>query len=239
MMGGGGYDLKILNPAAARGEFLANKKLTNSLLQDPVEVGKFIDYARTKQHADFLMTGTAMITIDPAVDPATGLLTCTARIEVVGYATAGHEQIIGKSVPFYSSGNTPEACRANVSKKAAKVVAPDLARQALTYWSNRAARGRQYLVRLKGVNMPMPMRLAFTRALKSIEGVSDVESREGDGSSLEATITLKGKVEAMDVVYTAVSSQPAFAGKTLDGAETGEALTLCLGKCAPEPAKKK
>ena len=73
-----------------------------------------------------------------------------------------------------------------------------------------------------------------------IPGAADVETKESTDALISATLTLKGKVDVMEQVYGAVSSQPAFAARTLDGTTQGETVVLCLNSCsAPAPSRGK
>ncbi len=85
------------------------------------------------------------------------------------------------------------------------------------------------------------MRLSFAKALRDIQGATDVEKKEDGDTGVKLTLTLKGKVDAMEQVYGAVSAQPAFASRTLDGKVEGEQIILCLDRCgtpAAAPATK-
>jgi hypothetical protein len=237
-LGGGGYDLKVLNSADAKSQFFGDRKITAAILKDSAEMHKFIEFAHTQVRADFLMMGTSMVTMEPERSAATGSFGCMVTVSIDGYATAGAEQIIGVSQSASSNGTTVEECRANVSAKAARLVAPVVASQALTYWTNRAARGRQYTARLKGTSISYGMQAAFVKGLGQIAGATDVETRSRGADGVEATLTLKGKAEAMDAVYDAVSSQAAFASAKLDATATGDVLTVCIASCADTLPKK-
>ncbi|MFA9215619.1 MAG: hypothetical protein ACEQSK_00800, partial [Sphingomonadaceae bacterium] len=120
-----------------------------------------------------------------------------------------------------------------------RMMAPSFAGSTLGYWADRAARGRQYTVEFKGTSLSLPMRMAFAKALREIDGAAAVEKKSDGPDGVMLTLTLKGKGDPMEQVYGAVSAQAAFAGKELDGKSEGELLTLCLTKCGAPDAKAK
>lgn len=235
------YDLRLLDSMNAKSKFFGDKAINLTLLGNTAEMAKFSEFARTKANADFLMVGSATV-IAGERNNATGEMGCVANAEVKAFATAGGEMIASMAESAQASGPNIEGCAALATQKAARLMAPSFASSALGYWADRAARGRQYTVEFKGSNLALPVRLAFAKALRDIDGASAVEKKEDGPDGVKVTLTLKGKGDAMEQVYGAVSSQPAFSGKNLDGTVEGELVTLCLDKCgapAKAPAKKK
>lgn len=234
------YDLRLMDSANVRSKFFGNTQINLSLMSNSVEMSKFSEFARTKANADFLMMGTSTV-IDAGKNAYTGQIACAINTELKAFSTSSGEMIAAVAEATQSSGINIEACKANASKKVAQLMAPLFAGRVLGYWTDRAARGRQFTVELKGNSIPIPLRLAFAKALRDIPNVSDVEKKEDGEGGVKVTMTLKGKADAMEAIYGAVSSQPAFATKNLDGEAAGELITLCLEKCgagAP-PAKSK
>lgn len=229
------YDLHLLDATNARSQFFGNQPVTLSTLTNSAQMTKFSDFVRSSVHADFILIGSATV-IAGDRSPATGEIGCAVNAEVTAYATAGAEMIAAIAETTQSSGPDAEACAGTAATKVARMMAPEFAARVLAYWSDRAARGRQYTVVLKGTNVTLPMRIAFTKALAAVDGATAVETKEAGPSGVTATVTLKGSGDAMDRIYTAVSGQPAFTGKDLDGGTEGELVTLCLGKC-PAPPK--
>ena len=235
------YDLRLQDASDTRSKFFGEKAITLSALANSSDMARFTEFARTKANADFLMIGNSTVVADE-INPATGQLTCVVNADIKAFATAGSEVIASTTESVLASGKTIEACAAVASKKIADLIAPEFASRALGYWADRAARGRQYTVELKGSGLPLPMRLAFAKALRDIPGATDVEKKADGESGVKVTMTLKGKGDAMEEVYGAVSSHAAFSGKTLDGKVEGEQVVLCLNKCVadvPAPAQKK
>jgi hypothetical protein len=229
------YDLRLLDSANAKSQFFGNRTINLGLLSNSAEMSKFSEYARTKANADFLLMGTSTV-VAGEINPSTGAMSCAVNAEVRAFATATGEVVAAMSDSAQASGLNIEACAAVASKKIADLMAPGFASSALGYWADRAARGRQYTVELKGSNLALPMRMAFAKALRDIAGATAVEKKEDGPDGVKVTLTLKGGADPMEQVYGAVSSQAAFSGKSLDGTVVGELVTLCPDKCG-QPAR--
>lgn len=229
------YDMRLMDSTTARGKFAGNKPINLGLLDNAVEMQRFTEFARTQANADFLMVGTATV-IEGERGGPNGQLGCVVNAEVKAYATAGGEMIAAMAETAQASGVNIEECAGKAAKKASELMAPGFASRALGYWADRSARGRQYLVEFKGSNLPLPLRMAFAKAVSGIEGGS-AERKEDGADGVKYTLTLKGKADPFMQVYEAVMNQPAFAGKNLDGGAQGEQLTICLDKCGGAPAK--
>lgn len=232
------YDLRLQDSSITRSKFFGDRKITLATLTSSAEMAKFAEFAR-KSNSDFLMVGTSTV-VEGDVNPATGLMTCAITAEIKAFATAGGELIAATAESTQAAGKNIEGCAGIASKKIADMIAPEFANRALGYWADRAARGRQYTVEFKGAALPLPLRLAFVKALREIPGASDVEKKEDGAQGVRATLTLKGKADAMEEIVGAVSSMPAFSGRNLDGTAEGEQITLCLESCtAQTPTKSK
>jgi hypothetical protein len=224
------YDLRLLDSSITRSKFFGDRKITLATLSSSADMAKFAEFAR-KSNADFLMVGSSTV-VAGDVNAVTGMQTCVVTAELKVFATAGSEQISSAAQSTEAAGRNIEDCAGKASAKIAAMLAPEFANRTLGYWADRAARGRQYTVEFKGPGLTFPLRMAFAKALREIPEATDVETKENSDVGLRATVTIKGKGSAMEQVFGAVSSQPAFAGRNLDGAEEGEKLTLCLNTCA-------
>lgn len=225
------YDMRLQDSANTRSRFFGDRAISLSMLENGAEMTKFSEFARTKSNADFLMLGNATV-VGGERNAATGQIACGVNAQIRAFATAGNELIAAESLSTQASGSNIEECAALASKKVADLMAPIFAGRALGYWADRAARGRQFTVELRGNALPLPMRLSFAKALRDIQGATDVEKKEDGDTGVKLTLTLKGKVDAMEQVYGAVSAQPAFASRTLDGKVEGEQIILCLDRCS-------
>lgn len=231
------YDLRLQDSSITRSKFFGDKKITLATLQSSSDMAKFAEFAR-KANSDFLMVGSSTV-VSGETNPNTGNLTCVVTAELKVFATAGSEQISSAAESTEASGRNIDDCAARASKKIADMLAPEFANRTLGYWADRSARGRQFTVEFKGNALPFPMRIAFAKALRDIPNVTDVEKKDESDSGVKFTLTLKGKADPMEQVYTVVSAQPAFAGKTLDGKTEGEMVTLCLNSCSSASKGKK
>jgi hypothetical protein len=231
------YDIRMLDATVAKSTFFKDKPLTLAVLSNGAQMKQFNDFARTKANADFLLMGSA--TVIAGEKNASGAMGCVVNVEMKVFATAGAEVIAGTADSTQASGANIEACTGNAVAKMARMLAPVLTSRVLGYWADRAARGRQYTVSLKGANMTLPMRISFAKALRGIDGAADVEKKEDGPDGVKVTLTLKGKADAMEEVVGALSNQAAFSNKNLDAVVEGEMVTICLTKCAAEPKSKK
>ena len=228
------YDLRLLDSSITRSKFFGDTKISLSTLQSSSQMDKFAEFAR-KSNSDFLLIGNSTV-VAGEVNASTGLMTCVVTADIKAFATASSEIIAATTESTEAAGANIEACAVIASKKIADMVSPEFANRALGYWADRSARGRQFTVELKGTGLPLPMRLAFAKALRDIPGATDVEKKEDGDTGVKVTLTMKGKGDAMEEVYGVVSSQGAFTGKTLDGKAEGELITICLNTCAAAPA---
>jgi len=221
------YDMKMADGSEIRGKFPGGKVISLATLENSPEMGKFKEFAR-KENADFLMIGNSTVIGGEKDSQGIG---CVVNADVRAFATVGGEIIAASAESMQANGANIEACAAIASKKIADKIAPQFAGLVLGYWADRAARGRQFTVEFKGAGLPLPLRLAFTKALRDIPGAGDVEKKEDGDGGVKVTLTLKGKGDAMELIYGAVSSTNAFSSKTLDGKVVGEQIVLCLDKC--------
>ena len=228
------YDMRLLDSANVRSKFFGDKTISLATLTNSAEMSNFSEFARTKANADFLMVGNSTV-VGGDKNPATGEISCVVNTEIKAFATASNELIASTAESTQASGMNIEACAAIASKKIADLTAPEFAGRALGYWADRAARGRQFTVELKGSGLALPVRIAFAKAIRDIQGAGDVEKKADGDSGVKVTLTLKGKGDAMELIYGAVAAQPAFASKSLDGKVEGEQITLCIDKCVGEP----
>ena len=167
------YDLKLMDAAITRSKFFGDTKITLSALTNGAQMSKFAEFAR-KANADFLMVGNA--TVIEGEKNALGQMTCVVNADIRAFATAGSELIAASAESMQASGDKIEDCAATASKKIADKIAPEFANRALSYWADRAARGRQYTVELKSANgLSSAMKDDFAIALGDIKGATDVE----------------------------------------------------------------
>lgn len=221
------YDLRILDSANIRSEFFGGKPLTLSALENGPQMKQFSEFAR-KKNAAFLMVGTSTV-VKGDVQPATGKLQCVVKVSLRVFSTTDGEIVAAGADDVLAEGINIEDCAGAASKKVGARMSPVIASRVLNYWADRSARGRQYVVELRGKSFDLATKMAFKKAVRSIS--DDVNESDASDTSIKYTVTLKGKVDAEEAVVTAVSEQAAFAGKTLDDHVDQNLITVCIGKC--------
>jgi hypothetical protein len=225
------YDLRLLDSTNARSQFFGDRKVSLNTLSNSAEMSKFSEFARTKAKADFLLVGNATV-ISADVSPATGQLTCAIQVEIKAYSTTSAELIASEGISTFASGPNIDSCAGVGTQKIARLVAPLFASRVLGYWADRAARGRQYIVELRGGALTLPVRLAFTKALRDLPGATGFDKRDDSSAMVQVTLTMKGNLDITEAVIGALMANPTFSSKELDAKSEGELLTVCLGSCA-------
>jgi hypothetical protein len=221
------YDLRILDSNNVRSEFFGGKPLTLSALENGPAMKRFSEFAR-KKNAAFLMVGTSTV-VKGDVQPATGRLQCVVKVSLKVFSTTDNEIVAAGADDVLAEGINIEDCAGAASKKVGARMSPVIASRVLSYWADRSARGRQYVVELRSKSFDLATKMAFKKAVHTIS--DDVNESDTSDTSIKYTITLKGKVDAEEAVITAVSSLPAFASKTLDDRVDQNVITVCIGKC--------
>jgi hypothetical protein len=230
------YDLKFQDSSIAKSKFFGNKPIRMSTLDNSADMAKFSEFARTKSNSDFLLVGSSTV-VQGDKDPATGNLTCAVNVAMKVFSTSDSEMIASDSEGMLASGINIESCAQNASKKIADHMSSKFAGRILGYWADRSARGREFIVELKGKTLTLPMRMAFAKAIKDIQGAVSVV-KENSNAGVKVTVTLKGGNDPQEIVYTAVTAQSAFAGVNLDGIVQGTEVTFCIDTCAADAATK-
>ncbi len=230
------YDLKFQDASIARSKFFGDKHVTMSMIDNSSDMAKFAEFARTKSNSDFLLIGSSTI-ISGDKNPATGEMTCVVTVTMKAFSTSDSEAIASDTEGMLASGINIEACAENASKRVADLMSPQFAGRILGYWADRSARGREFIVELKGKSLSLPMRMAFAKAIKDIKGVTSVV-KENANTGVKVVLTLKGGSDPQEVVYTAVTAQSAFSGVNLDGLVEGTSVIFCIDKCVPDASGK-
>jgi hypothetical protein len=221
------YDLRILDSSNIRSEFFGGKPLTLSTLENGPEMKKFSEFAR-KKNAAFLMVGTSTV-VKGDVQAATGRLLCVVKVALTVFSTTDGEIVASAADDVLAEGINIEDCAGAASKKVGARMSPVIASRVLSYWADRSARGRQYVVELRGKSFDLVTKMAFKKAVHAIS--DDANESDTTDTSIKYTVTLKGKVDAEEAVINALSAQSAFANKNLDDHVDQNLITVCIGKC--------
>ncbi len=176
------YDLRILDSANVRSEFFGGKPLTLSALENGSQMKQFSEFAR-KKNAAFLMVGTSTV-VKGDVQPATGKLQCVVKVSLRVFSTTDNEIVAAGADDVLAEGINIEDCAGAASKKVGARISPVIASRVLSYWANRSARGRQYVVELRGKSFDLATKMAFKKAVHSIsDDVNESDARPTPASS--------------------------------------------------------
>ena len=222
------YDLKILDNDQFKSKFFKNKPLTIQEMQNSEDLSKFIAYAKTEAHADFLMVGTAII-IDSGKSASTGQNVCSGVASVKTYSAVSGESIANETISEVATGIDIHDCAGKLSKKLARIGGPIIGGRVQDYWKRREMYGQEHVLALVGANLPLMTRINFTKAVKSVPGVENATQRVGTDKRLELVVTYKGTDPLDAAVAGALSSNAQFS--SLDSRTEGDQIILCMGPC--------
>jgi hypothetical protein len=223
------YDLRVLDNDLFRSRYFKDAPLTLEQLQGSEALSKYASFARTDANADFFLVGTAII-IDAGRNLNTGDVECTGVASFKTYATVDGESIASETFSEVSSGRNVNDCAGNLTRKLAAIGGPVLGARVQEYWKRRATYGRELIVSLKGANVPLMARVAFTRAVKAVPGVEADVQRASTSTLHQLVVTYRGADPFDQALAVGLSENPTFA--TLDSRTDGNQVVLCLGPCS-------
>lgn len=223
------YDLRVLDNELFRSKYFKETPLTLEQLQNGADLAKYVAFARADAAADFFMVGTSVL-VDAGKNPNTGETECTGIVTVRTYATSDAESIASETFSEASSGRNTNECAANLARKLGQIGGPVLGARIQEYWKRRSTYGREMLLTLKGAALPLMVRTAFARSLKTVPGVEGNTQRACNDRECQFVVTYKGAEPLDQAVAMALSENPAFA--TLDSRLDGTSVVLCMGPCA-------
>lgn len=220
-------DLTVISNDLFRSKYF-KRPITIESLQNSEHLSKYATYARKDAKADYLTIGTSVI-VDNGTDSSTGLFTCDGMVTVSTYATEGGEDIASDAVTESAQGSSTDQCRTNVAIKMGERIGSVIATNVQEYWKKRSMYGREYYVVLQG-SVPLATRLAFSKALKSTQGIDgNVEQRSSNGSETEFVATYKGSAPVLEAIAENLVTIPAFSN--IDAITEGNRIFFCPGKC--------
>ncbi len=222
------YDLRVLDNDVFRSKHFKDKPLTLQQLQDGAELARYVEFARGEANADFFMVGTSII-IDAGKNASTGDLECTGVVSLKTYSTVDGESIASETFSEASTGRNINDCAANLAKKIADIGGPVIGARIQDYWKRRSTYGREYTLTLVGDGLPLMVKTAFTRALKSVPGVESDVQRASTATRLQVIVTYKGSDPLDQAIAAGLASNAAFS--TLDAQTNGDQVFLCMGPC--------
>ena len=230
------YDLRVLDNDVFKSKYFKETPLTIAAMQNGEALSKYVSFAKSDANADFFMVGNSII-LDSGKNPNTGDLECTALVTVKTYSTVDGEAIASETFAEASTGRNLNDCAGLAAKKVARIGGPILGARVQEYWKRRATYGREQLVTLVGSSLPLMLRSAFTRAVRSVPGVEGDNQRVATSTRLQLVVTYKGTDPLDQALAMQLASNPAFA--TLDARAEGNQFIFCLGPCAEVEKKLK
>jgi hypothetical protein len=224
------YDLRLIDNDQFRSKYFRNHPMTLDELQNGAVLAKYVSYAKNDAKADFFMVGTSVI-IDSGRNSATGDMECNGVVSLKTYSTVDGESIASETVSEVSSGRNLDDCSANLAKKLASFTGPIIGARVQEYWKRRETYGREIVLTLKGVNLPLRTRAAFVKAVKSLPGVEgETQQRASDASMVQLVVTYKGADPLDQAVAMQLGADKDF--ENLDSRTEANQIVLCMGPCA-------
>lgn len=221
------YDVKLLDNDMFKSRYFKNKPLTLEQMQNSEELAKYVAYARQDGKADFFMMGTTIIFDTGKMN---GEAICSGVMTVKTYSTMSGEDIASGTASETAAGINPNDCAGNVSRKLANFGGSEIAASIQDYWKRRNTYGKEYILTLKGVSLPLMTRTAFSKAVKSVPGVEKDVQRYSSDKEIQVVVTYKGSDPIDQAVAMNLASNSAFAN--LDSRTDGDQVTLCMASCA-------
>lgn len=222
------YDLKVLDNDVFKSKYFQNKPVTIEQMQQSADLAKYVGFARTDAKADFFMLGTSVI-IDSGRNAASGEFVCTGVMTVKTFSTASGEDIASETTSESASGQNPNDCAANVSKKLAAVGGPAIGARIADYWKRRNTYGREFVVTLQGKDLGDSATRGLAKAIKAIEGVEKSTLRSQTDNEYQLVVVYKGE-SLKDEIDDRLDALPAFAARR--SRVESDQITICMSTCA-------
>lgn len=222
------YDLRVLDNDVFRSKYFKDTPLTIEKMQNGEALSKYVSYANSDAKADFFMVGNSII-IDSGKNPNTGDSQCTGVITVKTYSTVDGEAIASETFAEGGAGTNVNDCAARAAKKLARVGGPVIGARIQDYWKRRITYGREYVVTLSGINLPLAVKTTFTKALRGISGIENETQRSSGPRQVQFLVTYKGTELLDQALASSLSSSTVFSN--LDSRTVGNQITLCMGPC--------
>jgi hypothetical protein len=223
------YDLRLLDNDVFRSRFFKNRPMTLDQLTQGAVLAGYVKSAKTEAKADFFLVGTSVI-IDAGKSRATGDVECNGVVSLKTYSTVDGESIASETVSEVSSGRNLDDCAGNLAKKLGAITGPIIGARVQQYWKRRDTYGREFVLTLKGANIPLRTRAAFAKAVKALPGVEADTQRAADATMVQIVVTYRGADPLDQAVAMQLGDSKDF--DALDSHTEGNQVTLCLGPCA-------
>jgi hypothetical protein len=223
------YDLRVLDNDVFRSRHFKDAPLTIEQMQNGEALSRYVAFARTEANADFFLVGNSIV-IDSGKNRSTGDQQCSGLMTVKTYSTVDGESIASETISEAATGLDVNDCAANVAKKLARIGGPILGARVQEYWKRRSTYGREFVVTLRGLTLPLMLKTQFSKALKSLPGIESDAQRMSNGKQLQLVVTYKGADPLDQALAGQLASNPSFAA--LDARTEGNQIFFCMGPCA-------
>ena len=99
-----------------------------------------------------------------------------------------------------AAGNSADQARAAVANKIGNELGEVLSKKVQDYWKRRMMYGSEYIVQIRGNFLPVE-RVTLNQAIKSVDGIQNVNLRSSDGGVVEFTVNYNGQEPAGDAIF--------------------------------------
>lgn len=223
------YDLRLLDNDVFRSKYFRNHPMTLDQLTNGASLQSYVRSAKSDMKADFFLVGTSVI-IDAGKNGSTGDQECTGVVSVKTYSTVDGESIASETISDVTSGRNLDDCAANLSRKLARIAGPIVGARVQEYWKRRDTYGREVVLTLKGLNLPLKTKAAFVKAVKGTPGIEGDTQRVSDANLLQLVVSYKGADPLDQALALQLAELKDF--DALDSRTEGNQVILCLGPCA-------
>lgn len=193
------YDIRSLDNDVFKSKYLKGMPITSDQLSNSGLLANYVSAARKDAKADFFAIGVAYIT-DNGVSPYTGKNVCDGNVYVKIYSTVDSEVIAAGTFTETAAGNSADQARAAVANKIGNELGEVLSKKVQDYWKRRMMYGSEYIVQIRGNFLPVE-RVTLNQAIKSVDGIQNVNLRSSDGGVVEFTVNYNGQEPAGDAIF--------------------------------------
>lgn len=200
------YDLKVIDNAMIKNRYFKNKPISVVTLENTAEINNYANFARKNAKAEFFAIGTTVIT-DNGYNHNVGGYVCDGMTTIRVYSTFDGEAIASGTLTASAVGNSPDQGRAAVAKKIGGELGTTLSAKIQDYWKKRQMYGSEFTVSFTGNFKPIE-RIQLINYIRKLNGVSNVEQRDGNPGELEYSISYKGEEALGDSLFMELSTSP-------------------------------
>lgn len=232
------FGFELAPPTMALNSFYKGSKPTFDEVTSRPDFPAFTNYLASLK-APYLMGGTISIT-DSGRQTGTNLFTCSGKISVTAFPTAGGAAIgSGIATANATAVQSYEDCEGQLSQSLAKLVTDKVAPQINRHWRDQAknrhetiaaaTQGGDFTLVIRASALDLGMQADIFDALGSTSGVSKQALLDQSDTQMSFQVSYQGGVPLQLALFQKLRANPAYAQmKTkLDG----RLITLCVSGC--------